>query len=124
MNDAAYNPPVFPTIDANEAGLNGTKGVTLLDWYAGQAIAGLMADVKAQGSPEQFANSAFVVAEAMLEIRKARSKMNRHIVEDQIGGYEEKPEPKPETSPGECVHIWDTSISGLEKCCKCGASQC
>lgn len=49
--------PAFPT--------------TLLDWYAGQALAGILSDPRTSGEPEEFATAAYNFATAMLA-EKAR----------------------------------------------------
>ena len=58
----------FPA--CNEANVNGTMGMSLRDWFAGQALAGIMAsglpnDVE---SPE-LSRAAYLVADAMLAAR-------------------------------------------------------
>ncbi len=56
--------PAFPT-----GAFPITPGMTLRDWFAGQALAGMLADNRV-GTPQQFAVIAFRVAEAMLAARK------------------------------------------------------
>lgn len=69
----------FPTCVSadNSGGLNtGTNGMSLRDWFAGQAIMGLMAnsdlpDLFEKGfAPHKSAEVAYMVADAMLEVRK------------------------------------------------------
>ena len=43
-------------------------GMTLRDWFAGQALAGLVASIEA---PEDHARDAYRIAEAMLRVRQA-----------------------------------------------------
>ena len=44
---------------------------TLLDWFAGQALTGILADSESQGEPEDFSAAAYNIAESMLA-EKAR----------------------------------------------------
>lgn len=46
-------------------------GMTLLDWFAGQALTGILADSESQGEPEDFSAAAYNIAESMLA-EKAR----------------------------------------------------
>ena len=66
--------PAFPLGDSTWADMTvggGQCGMTLRDWFAGQAIMGLMASGKTQVTATQwFAKEAYVVADAMLEARK------------------------------------------------------
>jgi len=43
------------------------RGMTLRDWFAGQALTG---QELSQGAPEQVANMAYAIADAMLEARQ------------------------------------------------------
>lgn len=43
--------------------------MSLLDWFAGQALAGLMACPNTNGEPEVFARDAYIYADAMLAAR-------------------------------------------------------
>ncbi|WP_287003366.1 hypothetical protein [Sphingobium sp.] len=71
------NPSAFPA--CNEANVNGTMGMTLRDWFAGQAIGAVIrqcAGDAAFGYPEGiesmeqlFAGKAFAIADAMLAER-------------------------------------------------------
>lgn len=81
--------PAFPTPD-NSAwdGPARTPGMTLRDWFAGQALAGIMAaegDAEGAGSfklrggvpsfmagPAAFADAAYMMADSMLAARKPR----------------------------------------------------
>ena len=45
-------------------------GMTLRDWFAGHALAGLAA-TNAQSSPEHYALAAYMMADAMLAAREA-----------------------------------------------------
>lgn len=56
--------PAFPA----EAALH-NKGMTLRDWFAGQALAGMYAQFGAELSPSAFASFAYRLADAMLAAR-------------------------------------------------------
>ena len=45
--------------------------MTLLDWFAAQALTGILADSESQGEPEDFSAAAYNIAESMLA-EKAR----------------------------------------------------
>ena len=47
------------------------KGMSLRDWFAGQALAGLLANTSLGGTCEDFAADAYKYAAAMLEGREA-----------------------------------------------------
>jgi hypothetical protein len=49
--------------------MNGEEGMTLRDYFAGQALAGIMAATTVC-DPEAVASRAYVVADAMLKERK------------------------------------------------------
>lgn len=63
------NPPAFPTA------ADDTEGMTLRDWFAGQALAGLYAkygcDNRDEGDFASDAAVAFNIADAMLAVRSA-----------------------------------------------------
>ena len=71
MNTGGPAFPVQDTVYPNGQVQNGTYGMTLLDWYAGQALAGLMASQIGGGPDDSYANSAYDLASAMLA-EKAR----------------------------------------------------
>ena len=62
--------PAFPV--SYESNLNEAEGMTLRDWFAGQALAGLMADPSMGGSRIPFAELAYNYADAMLKAREAK----------------------------------------------------
>lgn len=47
----------------------GQEGMSLRDWFAGQALTGLLAGHERSGSPKDYAESAYLFAHAMLEVR-------------------------------------------------------
>ena len=49
----------------------GETGMTLLDWMAGQALAGILANPESEGEPKDFATTVYNIASAMLA-EKAR----------------------------------------------------
>ena len=65
----------FPWTETHPAhGTRGEMGMTLLDWFAGQALAGLLSDETIERcTPEGYAKSAYDYAEAMIEERKKRN---------------------------------------------------
>lgn len=69
------NPPAFPR-PANQAYVL-SDGMTLRDWFAGQALSGLMANANmpfapdyAECEPGQIAAASYDIADAMLAARK------------------------------------------------------
>lgn len=60
--------PAFPVTTGNDVY---AQGMSKRDWYAGQALAGLMASgcFKEGWMPEDIAEQAFAVAAAMMEAR-------------------------------------------------------
>lgn len=44
-------------------------GMTLRDWFAGQALNGLLSDASSFGDPKSFSDSAYLYADAMLKAR-------------------------------------------------------
>ena len=65
--------PAFPA--CNEANVNGTMGMTLRDWFAGQALVGCIMDRASWGvnhsdKAENFARYAYDIADAMLAVRE------------------------------------------------------
>lgn len=72
------NPPAFPTtLHPDSADGQGMSGMMLRDWFAGQALAGLMANEDtpfasdhAEIHPGLIASAAYEVADAMLGERE------------------------------------------------------
>ena len=72
MTDDPYGGPAFPCA---ENVLPADSGMTLRDWFAGQALVGLLQGIRAHPdtgipSPETFAWDAYQLADFMLEARK------------------------------------------------------
>ena len=60
-----HNPGAFPFVGTYTA----APGMSLRDWFAGQALAGWLADGN-ESSPVNAAHEAYAFADAMLEARK------------------------------------------------------
>ena len=65
-NDGGFAFPV-----PNDANTNGQGGMTLRDWFAGQALAGLYADSNVNISAEKAAEAVYKTADAMLKARES-----------------------------------------------------
>jgi hypothetical protein len=59
--------PAFP-----KHGYVGRDGMTLRDWFAGQALVGLIADPSRDGSTDDRARYAYAYADAMLRAREVK----------------------------------------------------
>ena len=57
--------PAFPLIDQRYM----ANGMSLRDWFAGQALAGLLSDPLIRDTPEGFAKSCYERADAMIAER-------------------------------------------------------
>ncbi len=68
MSDIKNGGPAFPWVDTLR--LETHQGMTLLDWFAGQALAGVMSDPNLNMEQEQIAAGSYSMAQAMLEKRK------------------------------------------------------
>jgi len=74
MTNANDGGPAFPFKDEDgQGGFHQNPGMTLRDWFAGQAVNGILLDPQhgdqAQGNPGQAAIWAYSVADAMLAAR-------------------------------------------------------
>lgn len=81
MSEKDNGGPAFPQFDvvagerdghgdAIEAYTVATGGMTLRDWFAGQAMAGLLANPQTGENSQAVIHAAFAAADAMLEARK------------------------------------------------------
>ncbi len=62
--------PAFPQLEPNSAYFNAT-GMTLRDWFAGQALAGALDRwLEVRVSDKEISGWAYEIADAMLEARK------------------------------------------------------
>lgn len=65
--------PAFPIPGAhmpNGEWMWGDNGMTLRDYFAGKALEGMLADSEVRGTPKEFAERSYALADAMLEARK------------------------------------------------------
>lgn len=74
MMDAPANPPAFP-LAVDESFQFANDGMSLRDWFAGQALAGLLANPVSfgphmQGDPDLITSAADTFADAMLAERE------------------------------------------------------
>ena len=73
--DAKHNGgPAFPQNDLSSYGMGPAEcnngGMTMRDWFAGQALAGLLVNSNGAYTPKMAAEDAYCYADAMLEARK------------------------------------------------------
>lgn len=61
--------PAFPVPASHEN--YAPTGMSLRDWFAGQALAGLFADGR-EGTPLEYAQDAYTWADAMLKARESQ----------------------------------------------------
>ena len=52
------------------AHFNDVRGMNLRDYFAAKALQGLLSDTSVRSTPEQFADNAYIVADAMLKARE------------------------------------------------------
>lgn len=84
-NQTPENPPAFPV--SNEANVNGQPGMSLRDWFAGQALVAIVSQAKLNkcgdfvaddcllqhaNAPKYAAITAYQFADAMLRAREVR----------------------------------------------------
>lgn len=65
--------PAFPTRPNTQQGYYAHDGMSLRDWFAGQALAGMLADPNVCGLASDIAQGAYGWADAMLKAREATS---------------------------------------------------
>lgn len=70
MMSEIENPPAFEA----SVGLDGSiyEGISLRDWFAGQALAQASRDIWEHHKPEDVAKRCYIFADAMLAARKAK----------------------------------------------------
>ena len=49
------------------------EGMSLRDWFAGQALCGLLANSGKSSTPEKYAASAYMIGDAMIKAREVQS---------------------------------------------------
>ena len=81
MNRPNNGGPAFPTVESDDYVTD--MGMSLRDWFAGQALAGLVAFDRYEERPEVLAGDAYLLADAMLSEREPEN------------ASEAKPEPCP-----------------------------
>jgi hypothetical protein len=64
--------PAFPTVARDGNWQPHHDGLSLRDYFAGQALAGLMSDQTIKAMPDDFAESAYLAADAMLAAREGK----------------------------------------------------
>ncbi len=75
MNTVNDGGPAFPVPDSHYADGQvqyGSNGMTLRDWYAGQALAGLEANSSVDMTVEDAAVMAYQLADAMIKAREVK----------------------------------------------------
>jgi len=70
MNNQQGEQPAFPA--CNEANVNQTMGMTMRDWFAGQALQGLLAGDDDGWEPDCAARMAYILADEMLKCRERK----------------------------------------------------
>lgn len=71
MTDMKDGGPAFPVEQKHDDGtlFYASKGMSLRDWFAGQALAGLIANTKTVGTEADLADDSYKYADAMLAAR-------------------------------------------------------
>ena len=72
INDGGPAYPFPSTVTPAGDVQHGWLGMTLRDWFAGQALAGLIADQSRDGSADDRARYAYAYADAMLRAREVK----------------------------------------------------
>ena len=67
-------PTIYPALDPRASGFQTEQGLTLRDWFAGQAIASMSFSTMQKSSIKEIANHAYALADAMLSARKEAAK--------------------------------------------------
>jgi hypothetical protein len=69
MSDIENGGPAFPTIIPKDVSLS-VDGMSLRDWFAGQALVGLLAPGTKPPSPYEFSRLSYLIADGMIAARK------------------------------------------------------
>ena len=71
MSNTNTGGPAFPlsTVDPYDRRVTSCDGMTLLDYFAGLAMQGLLSDPNIKARPLDFAIRAYAMADAMIEYR-------------------------------------------------------
>lgn len=85
------NPNAFPEVPADSNAYEGRPGMSLRDWFAGQALIGLMSHSVHDHCPlfgggQPFARDAYIVADAMLAERAKSSDLDP--IDTSVGGVD------------------------------------
>ena len=72
INDGGFAFPMPDVLHVNGMVQHGFNGMTLREYYAGQALAGLIADQSRDGSADDRARYAYAYADAMLKAREVK----------------------------------------------------
>jgi len=64
--------PAFPAI-GSETFPSDPQGMSLRDWFAGQALVGLLSDPECGGGSEALARTSYSIADAMLSARNNKT---------------------------------------------------
>lgn len=71
----AFPQPLYPSTQGNgttSPSEYGLGGMSLRDWFAGHAMAGMLSATDADGTSDQLAMWAYIYADAMLKARAAK----------------------------------------------------
>jgi hypothetical protein len=69
MTRRDHGGPSFPQLAPNSLHLN-AAGMTLRDWFAGQALAGMAGGIKTEANARDIGVASYVLADRMMEARK------------------------------------------------------
>lgn len=71
MSGTGDGGPAFPRPDvaSEDHWQEGSSGMMLLDWFAGQALVGLLSDPNIRDDASRFAEAAYEQAAAMIRVR-------------------------------------------------------
>ena len=69
----AYPTPTIAAKEGDVIKFNVTPGMTLRDYFAGQALAGMLANSSARGAWATYAEHSYAQADAMISAREGKS---------------------------------------------------